>query len=54
VDVRTAKSGLGNDPTARILKLSKAVVVRPDGRGLGNDPTARILKHHSSGRPAYH
>ena len=36
--------GLGNDPTARILKLDFRHLVRNLLRGLGNDPTARILK----------
>ncbi len=36
--------GLGNDPTARILKLNPITAFYGDMRGLGNDPTARILK----------
>jgi len=39
--------GLGNDPTARILKLKPAVADTPTTFGLGNDPTARILKRYA-------
>ncbi len=36
--------GLGNDPTARILKRKKSTKIGKSCGGLGNDPTARILK----------
>ncbi len=42
--------GLGNDPTARILKPRGALRFGWRWRGLGNDPTARILKRQGSGR----
>ena len=36
--------GLGNDPTARILKHLSGADLHDATLGLGNDPTARILK----------
>ncbi len=39
-----AGAGLGNDPTARILKPEQIDNHRQRIGGLGNDPTARILK----------
>ncbi len=36
--------GLGNDPTARILKQAVDIMSEFGVLGLGNDPTARILK----------
>ena len=39
--------GLGNDPTARILKRKSLFSAWSFFLGLGNDPTARILKRQS-------
>ena len=43
--------GLGNDPTARILKHHARPAPLRAIPGLGNDPTARILKHVVAARP---
>ncbi len=43
-------TGLGNDPTARILKLLRTYLHTGWRSGLGNDPTARILKRRCSAR----
>jgi len=42
--LRRKHHGLGNDPTARILKPGLYLTPLHLGYGLGNDPTARILK----------
>ncbi len=39
--------GLGNDPTARILKQRADLALFAEFLGLGNDPTARILKQRA-------